>query len=105
MPATKPPAPKIDISKLNEIELRTLRQNDPFMYHSIPSIHTAQLHLRDIDHSQLLASSSSSSSSSNDNPNMVSRKTIFSTECDMHTLIEELLNLGEEEFEAYARES
>mmetsp|Transcript_22822 Transcript_22822/g.37078 ORF Transcript_22822/g.37078 Transcript_22822/m.37078 type:complete len:112 (+) Transcript_22822:60-395(+) len=100
MPTTKPAPAKIDISKMSETELRSLQQDDPFMYHSIPSVYRAKLLLKDVYHSQLTSSTSSTSSTSWPSPNnaqetnhIISRKTRLSTECDMHMLLDDLLNM------------
>mmetsp|Transcript_35921 Transcript_35921/g.65891 ORF Transcript_35921/g.65891 Transcript_35921/m.65891 type:complete len:151 (-) Transcript_35921:230-682(-) len=90
--ATTKPTVEIDLTHLSESDLSSLQQKDPFMYHSIPSIHKARLYLKDIDHSTLVAPKAPQASS------IVSRKSRVSTECHMDVLLEDLLHLDDEEF-------
>mmetsp|Transcript_35922 Transcript_35922/g.65892 ORF Transcript_35922/g.65892 Transcript_35922/m.65892 type:complete len:161 (-) Transcript_35922:164-646(-) len=90
--ATTKPTVEIDLTHLSESDLSSLQQKDPFMYHSIPSIHKARLYLKDIDHSTLVAPKAPQASS------IVSRKSRVSTECHMDVLLEDLLDLDDEEF-------
>jgi len=94
----------LDLSTLSENDLRTLQTQDPFMYHSIPSVHQARLFLREVDHPEALSaaaasvivqdhtsrlSSRSSSACSSLNSSLVSRKSRLTTECHINLLIED----------------
>jgi hypothetical protein len=95
--ATTKPTTEIDLSHLSENDLSSLQQKDPFMYHSIPSVHKARLYLKDIDHSKLVATRDPQASS------IVSRKSQVSTECHLSVLLEDL-DLNDEEFMAEYQE-
>ena len=64
-------ANEIDISKLNEDELKKLKTQDPFLYYSIPGVNKAELSGMPVDHTKVLQDTSSA---------MVSRKSRVSTE-------------------------
>eukprot|EP00581_Thalassiosira_minuscula_P007101 CAMPEP_0183702912 /NCGR_PEP_ID=MMETSP0737-20130205/857_1 /TAXON_ID=385413 /ORGANISM="Thalassiosira miniscula, Strain CCMP1093" /LENGTH=139 /DNA_ID=CAMNT_0025929595 /DNA_START=189 /DNA_END=608 /DNA_ORIENTATION=- len=100
--AAKSPA-KINIRDLSEADLKSLQRKDPFMYHSIPSVHKAKLLNKDIDHSKLAQKETGDAGTDSDadadlNSSMVSRKSRISTECHMSVMIEDLLNMDGEEF-------
>ena len=65
------PQDKIDISKLNEDELKKLKTQDPFLYYSIPGVNKAELSGMPVDHTKVLQDTSSA---------MVFRKSRVSTE-------------------------
>ena len=69
--ANEIPQEKIDISKLNEDELKKLKTQDPFLYYSIPGVNKAELSGIPVDHAKVLQDTSSA---------MVSRKSRVSTE-------------------------
>ena len=64
-------ANEIDMSKLNEDELKKLKTQDPFLYYSIPGVNKAELSGIPVDHTKVLQDTSSA---------MVSRRTRVSTE-------------------------
>lgn len=86
--AVAPRAIEIDVSKLDEAELRTLKKKDPFLYHSIPAVHKATLSLNDVDCANI-------KSQPEDAPKACSakvlRKTRLSTESHMSVLLEDLI--------------
>ena len=69
--ANEIPQDKIDISKLNEDELKNLKTQDPFLYYSIPGVNKAELSGMPVDHTKVLQDTSSA---------MVMRKSRVSTE-------------------------
>ena len=69
--ANEIPQDKIDISKLNEDELKKLKTQDPFLYYSIPGVNKAELSGMPVDHTKVLQDTSSA---------MVMRRTRVSTE-------------------------
>ena len=71
---------KIDLKQMSEKDITSLKRDDPFMYHSIPSIYSSTLNLKKRGASEITSPSSS----------IVSRKTRLSTECDV-LLDDELL--------------
>lgn len=100
----------LDLSALSENDLRTLQTQDPFMYHSIPSVYKAKLSLKDVDHQSICATSAplttqrqeastsrSGSACSSSSNSLVSRKSRVSTECHISLLLEDML-LDDEEF-------
>ena len=93
MNKAKPAADKIDLRDLSESDLDVLRREDPFMYHSIPSVYRATLRLEDVDHSALVPPKTPE-----EKHYFVSRKSIISTETDMVNVIDDLLMLSDEEF-------
>lgn len=120
--------PSIDLNTLNhEDDVKTLREEDPFLYHSIPMVQKARLSLNDVDDSTLVTalngasdtswsigglqddhedspSRQSRSSSSSSSSSVVQRKTRLSTECDQSAALEDLLELDDEEFKARCQE-
>mmetsp|Transcript_15797 Transcript_15797/g.26975 ORF Transcript_15797/g.26975 Transcript_15797/m.26975 type:complete len:144 (+) Transcript_15797:124-555(+) len=86
---------EIDLRDLSEADLNSLQRKDPFMYHSIPSIHKAKLFNKDIDHSNLTTQESENDDLTS---SIVSRKSRISTECHMSVLMEDLLNIDDDEF-------
>ena len=69
--ANEIPQDKIDVSKLNEDELKKLKTQDPFLYYSIPQVNKAELSGMPVDHTKVLQDTSSA---------MVFRKSRVSTE-------------------------
>eukprot|EP00581_Thalassiosira_minuscula_P007890 CAMPEP_0183706770 /NCGR_PEP_ID=MMETSP0737-20130205/3517_1 /TAXON_ID=385413 /ORGANISM="Thalassiosira miniscula, Strain CCMP1093" /LENGTH=122 /DNA_ID=CAMNT_0025934271 /DNA_START=97 /DNA_END=465 /DNA_ORIENTATION=+ len=97
MATTEKPAAEIDLRELSEDDLNSLQKKDPFMYHSIPSIHQAKLLNKEIDHSKLVPSENYVDNADDLTSSMVSRKSRISTECHMSVMMEELLDMDDEE--------
>ena len=53
MPIAKPKIKQVDVRNLSEKDAKSLHQQDPFMYYSIPGLRQATILLRDIDHSNV----------------------------------------------------
>ena len=87
--AVAPRAIEIDVSKLDEAELRTLQKNDPFLYHSIPAVHKATLSLDDIEYANIKSQPEDAPKASCSAK--VLRKTRLSTESHMSVLLEDLI--------------
>ena len=84
--ATAPCAPEpieIDIGNLSTEDLQSLKQNDPFLYYSIPAVLRAALNLEEPDVSTLSSEESTSIT--------VKRCTRVSFECHTDVLMEDLL--------------
>ena len=86
---------KIDLKQMSENDIISLKESDPFMYHSIPAVYKANLNLKETEDviSKVLPSRSSSQSSS-----IVYRRTRLSTESDIlldDELMEFSMMLGE----------
>ena len=80
---------EMDMHRLSENDLKTLRTKDPFMYHSIPEVHTATFTLQEVEYANTISSQASST---------VTRKSRVSTECHPSLLTKEFLQ--DEEFES-----
>jgi hypothetical protein len=80
---------EMDMRRLSENALITLRTKDPFMYHSIPEVHRATFTLQEVEYANTISSQASS---------IVTRKSRVSTECHPSLLMEEFLH--DEEFES-----
>ena len=74
---------KMDMRRLSENALKTLRTKDPFMYHSIPEVHRATFTLQEVEYAKIISSQASS---------IVTRKSRVSTECHPSQLMEEFLH-------------
>jgi len=94
MPKQEKPQETIDLSHMSDDDIRSLKTQDPFMYHSIPSVHKAMLSLEKVDHSEARTSQSPASPKSS----IVSRKSRISTECHISVFMDEIMNGNEEEF-------
>ena len=53
---TKKPSKEIDIMNISADDLKSIRQQDPFLYYSIPGVRSANLLMMDIDDTNLGAS-------------------------------------------------
>jgi len=73
---------EIDLCGLSESDLQVLRKQDPFMYHSIPSVHKATLSLQAIDNVMTILTQASF---------IVTRKSRISTESHASLLMEDSL--------------
>ena len=85
--ATAPCAPEpieIDIGNLSTEDLQSLKQDDPFLYYSIPAVRRAALNLEEPDVSALSSGESTSTIT-------VKRCTRVSFECHTDVLMEDLL--------------
>lgn len=80
----KPRPREVDISQMNETELQLLKTQDPFLYHSIPSIKKAKLSAHPIDHTKVLQDVATQPASDH----IISRQTRVSTECHASLAIE-----------------
>ena len=78
-----------DASQLSEHDLRTLRTQDTFMYHSIPAVHKATLTLQEANIAKTALTQGNCA---------VTRKSRISTECCMELLMEDFFD--DEEFDA-----
>ena len=72
---------EIDLCGMSESDLQVLRKQDPFMYHSIPSVHKATITLQAEDNVKTISTQTSS---------IVIRKSRVSTESHPHLLLEDL---------------
>ena len=93
--ATAPCAPEpieIDIGNLSTEDLQSLKQNDPFLYYSIPAVRRAALNLEEPDVSALSSSEESTTLT-------VKRCTRVSFECHTDLLMEDLLGDIDEGFD------
>jgi len=80
---------EMDMRRLSENDLKTLRSKDPFMYYSIPEVHRATFTLQEVEYAKTISPQTSP---------VVTRKSRVSTECHPSLLMEELLQ--REEFES-----
>ncbi len=76
----------MDVLRLSEDDLRKLRTQDPFMYHSIPAVHKAAITLQEVDNSKNLVTQGNC---------IVTRKSRVSTECSLELLMEGFFDDGE----------
>jgi len=86
--STKQQPPQIDISKLNEDDLKILKTQDPFLYHSIPSVNKAKLTIKPIDHTRVIQDATATLESSA----IISRRTRVSTECHATLILDDLMD-------------
>ena len=96
---------EVDIKRLNQEVVKSLRTTDPSMYHSIPGIHRAKMYLQDVedfDHSTtealcssraqtLRRNSSKPTSKRTRRSTTVTRRTCISCEAHPDVVMEELL--------------
>ena len=82
---------KVDLSLLTQEGIKSLRVNDPFLYHSIPAVERARLSFNNIDHASLVENFQAQP-----NAAVISRKSRLSTECHFSTAIEDFLGLNDE---------
>lgn len=97
----------VNISQMNEHDFKSLQQDDPFLFHSIPAVYEARIHDRKVDYSKIKtsvasASSNNASSSPSSSPQgssspIVTRRSRMSTECHMNMIIEAVLAGGADE--------
>ena len=87
--ATKQQPPQLDISKLNEDDLKLLKSQDPFLYHSIPSVNKAKLTIKPIDHARVIQDASATTLESSA---VISRRTRVSTECHATLILDDLMD-------------
>ena len=80
--------PQIDISKLNEDDLKILKTQDPFLYHSIPSVNKAKLTIKPIDHTRVIQDATAATAL--ESSSMISRRTRVSTECHATLILDDL---------------
>jgi len=85
--STKQQPPQIDISKLNEDDLKLLKTQDPFLYHSIPSVNKAKLIIKPIDHTRVIQDATATLASSA----VISRRTRVTTECHATLILDDLV--------------
>lgn len=85
------PEKKLDVNEIRSSrDLDALRESDPFMYYSIPSVRKAALHHKDVDVSVLTVPiSDDTQRTSKDRPNEshITRQTRVSFECHSDLLI------------------
>jgi hypothetical protein len=74
---------ELNLCGLSESDLQVLRKQDPFMYHSIPSVYKATLTLQAADNVKTISTQASS---------IVTRKSRVSTECHASLLMEDLFD-------------
>ena len=96
-PIHSPEQREVDISNLSEEDLQSLRQQDPFLYYSIPSVRRDELHLRD-QCPKRLESRAAVSDKSSSSSTTVKRCTRMSFECHTDLLMDDLLWDFEENF-------
>ena len=93
--ANEIPQDKIDISKLNEDELKKLKTQDPFLYYSIPGVRAATIQSnRSVDmsslHGGIIPRRASCPSRIESTPTKVERRSSISFECHPDLLLENL---------------
>ncbi|KAK1740299.1 hypothetical protein QTG54_009249 [Skeletonema marinoi] len=76
------PKKSIDTANLNTKDIESLKKSDPFLYFSIPAVHKAAIHSRQIDLPALHADSHSC---------RVERRSRISFECHTDLLMEEFM--------------
>jgi len=72
---------------LNEDDLKLLKTQDPFLYHSIPSVNKAKLNIKPIDYTRVIKDASATTLESS---SMISRRTRVSTECHATLILDDL---------------
>ena len=104
-PVQTPEPREVDISNLSPEDLQSLKEQDPFLYYSIPGVRRASLRLEDIDTSKLLEDDqpqprrSSCPARVESRPSTtVKRCTRVSFECHTDVLLEDMLGKLEEKF-------
>jgi len=89
-PVCAPEQTEIDISNLSAEDLQALKQEDPFLYYSIPSVRRAALHLEEPDLSRSRLEESAT---------VVKRCTRVSFECHTDLLMADLLGDLDESYD------
>eukprot|EP00985_Skeletonema_marinoi_P002114 scaffold859_cov151-Skeletonema_marinoi.AAC.1 len=84
---------EIDISNLSAQDLQSLKQDDPFLYYSIPAVRRATFNLEEPDMSQSSLGQSTTQSTT------VKRCTRVSFECHSDLIMEDLFGEIDEEFD------
>ena len=82
--------PQIDISKLNEDDLKLLKTQDPFLYHSIPSVNKAKLNIKPIDHTRVIQDATAATAL--ESSSVISRRTRVSTECHATLILDDVMD-------------
>jgi hypothetical protein len=94
-PSTSTRVREIDVSTMNDQDLKALRKADPFMYYSIPQVIKAFRCNIPIDHSSLgITQGDAAAGQAQALPVMVSRKTRISDSCDFVQMMAELSEMG-----------
>ena len=92
-PETEPK--EVDVGNLSIEDLQSLKEQDPFLYYSIPGVRRAELHSQEVDMSKLLVDDRSGrGSSATSSSTKVKRCTRLSFECHTDVLLEDFF-LGE----------
>lgn len=73
-------------SRMSQSALGALKQQDPFLYNSIPAVHKAALVFKDVDVFETTDAS---------RPAIVARKSRLTTECHTDLHLEDILDNGE----------
>lgn len=85
---------EVDVGNLSVEDLQLLKEQDPFLYYSIPGVRRAELHSQEVDMSKLLVDDRSGRESSATSSTKVKRCTRLSFECHTDVLLEDFF-LGE----------
>eukprot|EP00984_Skeletonema_dohrnii_P003732 scaffold1290_cov112-Skeletonema_dohrnii-CCMP3373.AAC.10 len=98
---------EIDLSQMDEQDVKSLHKSDPFMYYSIPGVLKASLTLKDVDYSDITSlchddshtsSPPRSQEEAENDAGKVSRRTCVSFESHPSVLMEDLMNELDQEF-------
>ena len=84
------PKKQVNLTNVTAEDLKSLKNQDAFMYYSIPFVRSAELLMRDIDISNLGASGQAASRRRAPQSQLVSRSSRISTECHPDLLYEDL---------------
>ena len=79
--ACAPEPIEIDISRFSAEDLQSLKEDDPFLYYSLPAVRRSELHLGELDMSD----------SSLEEPTTIKRRTRLSFECHADLLLDDLM--------------
>lgn len=82
----------MNLHDLDSSDVVALKTNDPFMYYSIPEVHSAAMRHRSVDMSRFDASNVSPSEERRRDDGVVTRKSCISYEVHADLLMEDLLN-------------
>lgn len=94
-PSTSTRVREINVSTMNDEDLKALRKSDPFMYYSISQVIKAFRCNIPIDHSSLgITQGDAAAGQAQAPPVMVSRKTRISDSCDFVQMMVELSEMG-----------
>ena len=94
-PSEKKTTKELDLTKIcSTAEIESLKNQDAFMYYSIPGVRNATMLMRDIDISSLGASAAHSRSTP---VNKVTRNSRISFECSPDLIIGDILSDNEDE--------